>query len=118
VSGAPLIRYLVVDPGSARVDIQVGFPIAVPLVPGAGPVEVGEIPGGTYVIAVHRGPHDTLVTTTAMLLDWGRANAVAWQTREAESGTHWAGRVEHYLRGPPAESDPRNWHTEIALLRA
>jgi effector-binding domain-containing protein len=116
VTGPALIRYLAIDPSTQSVDIHVGFPIAAYTAVHER-VEFSVQPPGTYVIAVHRGAYESLHKTTALLLDWGAEHGVQWQTTQNGSATEWAGRFEHYLIGPVAESNPRNWHTEIAMLR-
>jgi effector-binding domain-containing protein len=116
VTGPALIRYLAIDPTTQRVDIHVGFPIAAYTAVHER-VEFSVQPAGTYVIAVHRGAYESLQKTTAMLLDWGVEHGVQWQVAQTGSATEWVGRFKHYLIGPVTESNPRNWHTEIAILR-
>ena len=115
VTGAPLIRYLEVQPHNGQLQVHVGFPISELLLGAQAPYIVDSLPAGTYVTVVHRGPYDGLATTTSMLLDWGTEHGVAWAKSDA---THWQARVEHYLVGPPAESRSAHWHTEVAILRA
>jgi hypothetical protein len=55
------------------------------------------------------------VETTAALLEWAKRGKVDWAMVEQNKVTRWQGRVEHYLVGPPAEADPKNWQTEIAI---
>ena len=116
VTGPALIRYLAIDPATDTMDIHVGFPIAAYTAVHER-VEFSVQPAGTYVIAVHRGAYETLHKTTAMLLDWGATHGIRWQTAQNGSATQWEGRFEHYLIGPSNENNPRNWHTEIAILR-
>ena len=116
VTGPALIRYLAIDPASESVDIHVGFPIA-PHTAVHERIEFSMQPAGTYVIVVHRGPYESLHTTTDMLLDWGSAHNVHWQIAQNGNATEWTGRFEHYLIGPTTENNPRNGHTEIAILR-
>lgn len=116
VTGPALIRYLAIDPTVKCVDIHVGFPIAAHTATDER-IEISVQPAGTYVIAVHRGAYESLHKTTAMLLQWGASNEVQWQTAQNGSATEWSGRFEHYLIGPATERNPKNWHTEIALLR-
>jgi len=116
VKGPALIRYLAIDPDTESVDIHVGFPIA-PHTAVHERIEFSVQPAGTYVIVVHRGPYESLHKTTSMLLDWGAAHDVQWQIAQNGSATEWTGRFEHYLIGPTTENNPRNGHTEIAILR-
>jgi hypothetical protein len=66
----------------------------------------------------HRGSYDTLVDTTAALLEWGKQTGAKWQMTEQQNVTQWGARVERYDVGPPAESDPIRWRTDIAILLA
>jgi AraC family transcriptional regulator len=116
VTGPALIRYFAIDRTSGSMDIDVGFPIA-PHTAVHERVKFSVQPAGTYVIAVHRGPYESLHKTTAMLLDWGAEHHVVWDAANSGNATEWTGRFEHYLIGPTTEKNPRNWHTEIAILR-
>lgn len=116
VTGPALIRYLAIDPTVECVDIHVGFPIAAHTATDER-IEISIQPAGTYVIDVHRGAYESLHKTTAMLLQWGASNGIQWKTAQNGSATEWSGRFEHYLIGPATERNPKNWHTEIALLR-
>ncbi len=117
-AGPPLIRYLVVDYDTDRVEIDVGIPIEEATLPADERVRAGAIPAGTFATVVHLGPYDALVKTTAALLDWGKGKKLKWQVAEDGKVTRWSGRVEHYLVGPPEETNPKNWRTEIAILVA
>jgi len=117
-TGPPLVRYLVVDYHTGDVEIEAGFPVAALPAARASDVRVGELPAGRYATVVHLGSYSTLVDTTASLLDWAKQSHVSWQMIEEGKVTRWAARVEHYDVGPPAESDPNNWRTTIAILLA
>jgi effector-binding domain-containing protein len=116
VTGAPLIRYWVVDYNTGEIEVEVGVPVAAGTLPGDAAVHSAQIPAGTFATVIHRGPYDALVQTTAALMDWARQNKVTWAVSERRKVTHWDGRVEHYLVGPPDEPNPKNWQTEIAIL--
>ena len=115
VIGASLIRYFVVDYNTGGIEIDVGVPVGVTL-PADPRVHSAQIPPGTFATVIHQGPYDTLVETTAALMDWAKQNKVNWVMAEQHKVTRWDGRVEHYLVGPPAEPNPKNWQTEIAIL--
>ncbi len=117
-AGAPFVRYLVVDYNNAKLEIEVGAPVAAATVSGDERVQGGVLPGGRYATVLHRGPYTNLVATTAKLLAWGKENNIAWQVHEESNVTSWRGRIEHYLTGPDDEPDARNWQTEIAILLA
>ena len=116
-TGPALIRYLSSTSETQTMDIHVGFPIAQHTAVHER-VEFSVKPGGTYVIVIHRGPHESLHKTTAKLLGWAKEHAVKWISQENNGREEWSGRFEHYLIGPNTERDPRHWHTEIAILRA
>jgi effector-binding domain-containing protein len=116
-TGAPLVRYLVVDYNTNIVEIEVGLPVA-RFAPPHDRVRLGDIPAGRYATVTHRGSYDTLVDTTAALLEWGKLRNAIWQMTEQENVTQWGARVERYDVGPPAEPDPIRWRTEIAILLA
>ncbi len=114
-TGPPLIRYLVVDYNTGEVEVDIGAPVASSL-PASCRVKSRQIPAGTFATVAHRGSYDTLVYTTANLLDWAKQKKVQWQVSETRNVTRWNGRVEHYLVGPPTELEPKKWQTEIAIL--
>jgi len=115
-SGAPLIRYLVVDYNTGEVEIDVGVPVHIAALPADHRVRLRQIPAGLFATVVHSGSYSTLMETTAKLLDWAKKNNVRWQVRDDHNVTQWGGRIEHYLVGPPTESNANNWRTEIAIL--
>jgi effector-binding domain-containing protein len=115
-SGPPLIRYLVVDYNTGSIEVDIGLPIPSADLPEHRSVLPGTLPAGTYLSVLHSGDYSGLVKTTAALLDWARHNSITWNVRDDHNVTHWAGRVEHYLVGPPLETDPDKWRTEISIL--
>lgn len=116
VTGAPLIRYLVVDYNTGEVEVDVGTPFGATALPPDDRVHSARIPSGTFATVIHRGPYDALAKKTAALLDWAKQKNVKWQVVEERKVTRWNARVEHYLVGPPDEPNPKNWQTEIAIL--
>ena len=116
VSGAPLIRYFVVDYNTGDIEVDLGVPVGATTLPADALVHSAEIPAGTFASVIHHGPYDTLVQTTAALLDWAQRNHVNWAMVERRKVTRWAGRVEHHLVGLPDEPKSKNWRTEIAIL--
>jgi effector-binding domain-containing protein len=115
-TGAPLIRYLVVDYNTGAVEVDVGAPVDGTALPADKRVHAAEIPAGDFATVIHRGSYDGLVRTTAALLEWARKNNVKWGVVEERRVTRWTARVEHYLVGPPDEPNPENWQTEVAIL--
>lgn len=117
-TGSPLVRYLVVDYNTNIVEIEVGLPVTGLAALHSDRVRLGGIPAGRYATVTHPGSYDTLVNTTAALLEWGKLTHTKWQMTEQENVTQWGARVERYNVGPPAESDPSRWRTEISILLA
>jgi len=115
-TGAPLIRYWVVDYNTGEIEIEVGVPVAATNLPADAVVHSAQIPAGTFATVTHRGPYHALVQTTAALMDWAQQNNINWAMAEMRKVTRWEGRIEHYLVGPPDEPNPNNWQTEIAIL--
>lgn len=70
-AGAPFGRY----PSYAddAIEVEIGIPVAEHLPP-SGDIEPGEIPGGSYAVAVHRGSYDGLPGTYQAVYAWIHAN--------------------------------------------
>lgn len=116
--GPPLIRYLVVDYRTGNVEVEIGIPAECDTLRSNAAVCVGWLPAGSYASAMHRGPYETLVDTTAALLDWAKQSGIGWAVSEKGDVATWGARVEHYLVGPPNENDPGKWQTEAAIQLA
>jgi effector-binding domain-containing protein len=111
--GPPLIRYYTITTDET-VDVEVGIGTSEPA--GGGKVLAGSLPRGRYLTAIHTGPYDRLVDTTAELLDWAKANDVALDSHVGPTGTAWKARVEHYLTDPDEQPNPEKWETKLAIL--
>jgi effector-binding domain-containing protein len=114
--GPPLVRYLIVDYNVDEVEVDIGLPVSVPSLPEHARILRRTLPAGTYATVIHAGDYAKLVDTTAALLEWAKQRSVRWAVRDDHKVTHWEGRVEHYRVGPPRETEPRSWRTEIAIL--
>jgi GyrI-like small molecule binding domain len=107
--GAPFGRY---HAWGETVDVEVGTPVAEPLdgqpalahVP-AGVIGASELPGGPAVVAIHRGPYDSLSSTYDALRAW-----IAGQGRVAGEGP-W----ESYVDDPGEVTDPAQLRTEVTF---
>jgi effector-binding domain-containing protein len=115
-SGPALVRYFVVDYNHGDVDADVGFPVELPSIPADERIHYGQLPQGTYATVLHQGPYDSLVDTTASLLEWAKETDHPWRALSEGNVTWWAARVEHYLVAPPREASPSQWLTEVAIL--
>ena len=87
---------------TSTVDIEAGFPIAVPCAPD-GEVVPGELPGGTIATGMHIGPYDTMVDTYERLTSWITAQHLV------PGEAMW----ETYMTDPQQEPDPTKWRTQI-----
>lgn len=112
--GPEFWRYLVVDM-SARLTLEVGFPVA-QVLKGDGRVITGELPGGSYAVTTFHGHPHGLTRATSDLLSWGEDAGVAWDKRPDGAGEAWEGRIEWYLTSD--QPDLATWDTELAFLTA
>ena len=114
--GAPFIRYLTTDM-SARLDLEVGFPVAAAL-PHNGHISTGVIPAGKYAVMMYTGPYKGkgLFKATVALLEWAQENHIAWKKSTRDRLEWWEGRLEWYLTDPDQEPDSKKWQTELAFL--
>jgi len=111
--GPPLIRYLSIG-NDETVDVEIGIGTSEPA--GGGKIIAGTLPRGRYLTAIHVGPYDRLVETTAAFLEWAKANGVTFDNAVGPTGTVWKARVEHYLTDPEEQADPAKWETKLAFL--
>jgi len=114
-SGAPLIRYLVIDM-EALLDIEVGWPVATAL-PGDGRVTAGMLPAGRYASLIYTGIDNGIEGNWA-LLKWGAQQGLAWDSWKAEKGEGFGARFESFLTNPDEEPDRAKWETEVAIRLA
>ena len=98
--GAPFAYYLA--PPTTSVDMEAGFPVAVPCLP-AGDVVPSQLPGGSVATGTHVGPYERMVDTYNLLMAW-----ISEQGLIPEEGM-W----EIYETDPQREPDPARWRTQI-----
>jgi effector-binding domain-containing protein len=113
-TGAPFIRYLVIDM-AADLELDFGVPVAAP-VTGSGRAQPGVLPEGRYAVLRHTGPYDGLFAANGALQDWAREHGIQFDTWEAGEGQAWRSRVEHYPTNPAEEPDPAKWEVDVAYL--
>lgn len=103
MAGPPFVRYL--EQSAAFLTVQGGIPLTEEPKPPAPElnIEVGELPGGSAAVTIHRGPYDTLGDSHMALERWMAANG--WQP----AGAPW----EVYLTDPGEVPDPKDWETQI-----
>lgn len=115
-SGAPFIRYLVIDM-EADLELEFGVPVESP-VAASGRIQPGVLPAGPYLVLRHVGPYDELIAANAEIQDWAEANGVTLEYSDTPRGSAWRGRFEQFLTDPSTEPDPSKWETDIGYLIA
>jgi DNA gyrase inhibitor GyrI len=107
VAGAPFVRYLAIDPGGHRLEIELGVPVDAPI-KGDDLIRPGELPAGRYVTLRHTG--QLSAAAHEALVEWAARHGVELDGRETADGTAWwRGRLERHL-------DPARDEVEIAYL--
>lgn len=110
--GPMLIKYDFIK--MPELTVQIGFAIDDPI-EGDDIVTAGVLPAGKYATLTYWGHYRNLRTVTGILIDWARANDVAWDAEETPEGDHFASRFELYPNGPKDEPDPEKWETQIFI---
>jgi effector-binding domain-containing protein len=114
-AGPPLIRYYVIDM-AAKLDVEVGIPVAVALA-GDQRVSASVLPAGRYASLIYtdisRG-----IEGNAALLDWGTARGLVWDRWNDANGDAFGARYESFLTDPADEPNPTKWETEVAIRLA
>jgi DNA gyrase inhibitor GyrI len=120
-AGAPFLRYLVVDESAIPADgpPPSTFEACVPLaeaVEAEGEVRAGELAGGRWVVALHRGGYDGLGALHRIVREWAAEESLVVVRRPVEDGTAFGGSAEHFRVGPVEEPDPWRWETDVEYL--
>jgi effector-binding domain-containing protein len=110
-AGPPFWKYNVIDM-AGEMEVEVGVPTADDVL-GDERVHSHVLPAGSYAFAHHVGHPDTLEEATRVLLEWGDAHGIAWDTTRSDEGDRWAARVEEYLSSPEDEPDMEKWQTNL-----
>src|SRR5262245_51830061 len=114
-AGAPLMRFHVINMES-KMDIEMGVPVASAL-SGNGRVSAGVLPAGRYATLIYTGVTNGLEGNKA-LIDWAKANGIAWDRWDDANGDAFRSRYESYLTNPDDEPDQAKWETEVAIRLA
>jgi effector-binding domain-containing protein len=114
-SGAPFVRYLVIDM-EALLEIEIGVPIATPL-PGDDRISAGILPAGRYASLVYSGI-DIAIKANWALLKWAEEKGLVWDAHKTEKGDAFGARLESFLTNPDEEPDQAKWETEVAIKLA
>lgn len=111
-SGAPFIRYLVIDM-EAQLQIELGVPV-VNAVSAAGHICSGVLPAGCYASLIYTGL-DIGIQANAALLSWGAEKGLVWDSWPAGKGEGFAARLETFLTDPEEEPNQAKWETKVAI---
>jgi effector-binding domain-containing protein len=114
-NGPAIIRYLTTDM-SSKLDIEVGFFIA-QAIPGSGDIVTGVLPAGQFATLRYTGPYKGkgIYKANVAVIEWAKANKVAWKTTQIDGVDWWDARLEIYLSDPAKEKDPKKYVTELAF---
>lgn len=114
-TGAPLIRYHVIDMDT-ELDITVGFPVsAAPK--GDERIVAETLPAGRYAALIFTGVENG-VRGNGALIGWIAEQGLQMDRRSDDEGEAFGGRVEYMLDGPDDDPNPSNWKTEVAIRLA
>jgi DNA gyrase inhibitor GyrI len=122
-TGGPIIRYVVVDETAVPEDgpPPSTFHLCVPLdgpADAQGEVFAGELPGGPWLVVLHRGGYAGLGAAHGLLHEWAAEEGLEVVRRPVDGGTAFGGAFEHFRIGPFEEQDPWRWETDVAYLLA
>jgi effector-binding domain-containing protein len=111
--GPPFLRYHVIDM-AGEMDIEYGIPVAMAL-PDDGHVTAGVLPAGRYASVIYSG-HG--LTGNKTLIEWAKANGIAWDRWDDERGDGFRCRTETYFTDPKIEPRKTKWEIEVAIKLA
>jgi effector-binding domain-containing protein len=112
-AGPPFLRYHVIDM-AGEMDIEVGVPVAA-ILPNDGPVTAGTLPAGRYASLIYVGNG---YTGNKTLIEWAKANGIAWDRWDDPKGDAFRARYERYLTDPNIERRKTKWEIEVAIKLA
>lgn len=112
-AGPPFLRYYVIDM-EGEMDIEYGMPVATPQ-PGDGRVGPGVLPAGRYASLIYVGNG---LTGNKTLLQWARAEGLAWDRWRDPKGDAFRCRIETFHTDPKVEPRKTRWEIEVAIKLA
>jgi len=112
-SGPLFLRYYVIDM-AGEMDMEVGAPVAAAL-PGDSRVSAGVLPAGRYASLVYVGSG---YTGNKTLVEWAKANSIAWDRWDDAKGDAFRSRYETYLTDSKIEPRKTKWEVEVAIKLA
>jgi effector-binding domain-containing protein len=115
-SGPSIIIYHVINmPG--MLDVEMAWPVEKPMT-GEGRIHAGVLPAGRYGFVLYTGDYAGLMAANGVLVDWAKANNIAWDRWDDPNGDAFRARYETYILDPGDDPDPAKWQTEVAIKLA
>lgn len=108
--GAPFNRFHIIDM-NGMMHIETGVPVAQP-VEGDARVKPGVLPAGRYASLIYRGGG---ISGNKALIEWVRAQGLAFDRRDDPAGDAFASRYESYLTDPAVQPLKSRWDIEVAI---
>jgi hypothetical protein len=112
-TGPFFLRYHVIDM-EGEMDIEYGV-LGVEGVQGDGCVNAGVIPAGRYASLIYTGSG---LQGNKKLIEWAKANGIAWDRWDDPKGDAFRSRAETYLTDPKIEHRKTKWEVEVAIKLA
>lgn len=112
-TGAAFYNYRRIDM-AGTLDVEAGIPVKGPAV-AAGRVQVGTLPGGTFLCLDWHGHYDALMSVTSVMVGYARETQQDFDMRTDAAGDHFACRLEIYETDPDALPNPEDWLTRLAF---
>lgn len=110
-AGAPFYNYRRIDM-NATLDVEAGIPVT-GAAPADGRVELGTLPGGTFLGLKWHGHYDDLMPVTAIMIGFAKETGQAFDMHTEGSSDHFACRLEIYETEPDWVRDPSDWLTRL-----
>jgi effector-binding domain-containing protein len=110
---SPFLRFYVIDM-EGEMDIEVGIPVETPM-ENDGWVTAGMLPAGRYASLIYTGSG---LAGNKTLVEWAKANQIAWDRWDDENGDAFRARYESYLTDPKIEPRKTKWNVEVAIKLA
>lgn len=112
-SGPPIVRYHVINMDE-KLEIEMAWPVANAMT-GNGRIQPSVLPAGRYAWVLYTGDYSGLMDANRVLVEWAKANNVAWDRWDDPKGDAFACRYENYITDPGEEPDPTKWETEVLI---
>jgi hypothetical protein len=112
-AGPPFLRLHVIDM-RGLMDLSYGVPVDHAL-PDEGEIQAGELPAGQYASLIYSGGG---VSANRALIEWVRAQGLAFDRWKTDQGDNFRGRYESFLTDPQVEPRKSRWEIEVAIKLA